>query len=149
MLRLDSVFTDVSTRWQHFRHDADVGVRGIGATLAQAFEQAALALTAVITEPTAVRPAHRVEIACENVDPEFLLVDWLNALVYEMATRRMLFGRFEVRIDGSRLDASAWGEPVDLARHHPAVEAKGATLTELRVGREGAGEWLAQCVVDV
>ena len=78
-----------------------------------------------------------------------LLVDWLNALVYEMATRRMLFSRFEVRLDGTRLHATAWGEPVDVARHRPAVEVKGATYTQLKVARDEQGGWLAQCVVDV
>ena len=76
-------------------------------------------------------------------------MEWINEMVYEMETRHMLFGRFEVRINGRRLDATAWGEAVDVARHHPAVEVKGATLTELRVRRETSGEWLAQCVVDV
>ena len=28
-------------RWEHFPHDADVGVRGWGTTAAEAFEQAA------------------------------------------------------------------------------------------------------------
>ena len=139
----------MSARWQHFRHEADIGVRGIGATLAEAFEQAALALTAVITDPARVRPTERVGFACRNADPEFLLVDWLNALVYEMATRRMLFARFEVSIEGARLEAAGWGEGVEVARHRPAVEVKGATLTELRVARSPSGEWLAQCVVDV
>jgi tRNA nucleotidyltransferase (CCA-adding enzyme) len=37
---------------------------------------------------------------------------------------------------------------VDAARHHPAVEVKGATYTTLRVAQEGDG-WLAQTVVDV
>ena len=32
--------------WEHFSHDADVGIRGWGSTLAEAFEQAALALVA-------------------------------------------------------------------------------------------------------
>ena len=139
----------MGARWQHFRHEADIGVRGIGSTQAQAFEQAGLALTAAVTDPATVRHSQAVEIGCENSDPEFLFVDWLNALVYEMATRHMLFGRFEVRIDGARLAATAWGEAVDVARHHPAVEAKGATLTELKVARVPSGEWLAQCVVDV
>jgi SHS2 domain-containing protein len=66
-----------------------------------------------------------------------------------MATRRMLFSRFEVRLDGGRLDADAWGEPVDVGRHCPAVEIKGATYTELDVRRLADGAWLAQCVVDV
>ena len=76
-------------------------------------------------------------------------MDWLNELVYAMATRNMLFSRFEVRLEGQRLDAKAWGEALDVARHHPAVEVKGATYTGLKVARQPDGGWLAQCVVDV
>ncbi|MEX0959268.1 MAG: archease [Burkholderiales bacterium] len=141
--------SDTGARWEHFRHGADIGVRGFGPTLAEAFRQAALALTAVMTEPETVESEQTVQIECNNSDPEYLLVDWLNALVYEIATRRMLFGRFDVRIDGDRLAATAWGEAVDVSRHRPAVEIKGATLTELRVAHEPSGEWVAQCVVDV
>jgi protein archease len=139
-------------RWEHFEHGADIGVRGIGPTLAAAFEQAALALVAVITDPARVRALEAVDIACEAADDELLLATWLNAVVAEMAARRMLFGRFEVRIDGRHLGARAWGEPTSVARHKPAVEVKGATCTALRVApvrdATGAG-WLAQTVVDV
>ena len=124
-------------------------MRGFGPTLSEAFRQAALALTAVMTEPEKVESEQAVRIECDNSDPEYLLVDWLNALVYEMATRRVLFGRFDVSIDGDLLAATAWGETVDVSRHRPAVEIKGATLTELRVAHEPSGEWMAQCVVDV
>ncbi len=135
--------------WEHFPHEADVGVRGFGATPAEAFAHAAVALTAVVADPAAVEPRERVAVACRASDLELLLVDWLNALVYEMATRRMLFSRFEVAIDGTQLRAAAFGEAVDATRHRPAVEVKGATLTELRVARLEDGRWVAQCVVDV
>ena len=135
--------------WEHFRHGADVGLRGRGATRAQAFEQAALALTAVVTDPATVAPAQALDLACEAPDGELLLVDFLNALVYAMATRGLLFARCEVRLQGTRLSARAWGEPVDVARHQPAVEVKGATLTALRVACEPDGRWTAACVVDV
>ena len=135
--------------WEHFEHGADIGVRGIGATLAEAFEQAALALTAVLTDPAGVIPRTSVGIRCAAPDDEVLLVDWLNALVYEMATRRMLFGRFGVTIEGRALAGEARGEPVDVARHRPAVEVKGATYTALSVARRADGNWVAQCVVDV
>lgn len=134
--------------WEHFEHEADIGVRGRGATLAEAFAQAALALTAIVTDPALVEPRIPVAIHCEAPDPEFLLVDWLNALIYEMDTRHMLFSRYEIRIEGDRLEATAWGEPVDRSRHQPAVEPKGATFTALEVARQGE-EWIAQCVVDV
>jgi tRNA nucleotidyltransferase (CCA-adding enzyme) len=135
--------------WEHFEHGADVGVRGIGDTPAQAFEQAALAMTAVITDPAAVRPSQSVEIRCENDDLELLLADWLNALVFEMATRHLLFAAFTVKLEGAVLIGLARGEPVDVLRHHPAVEVKGATLTELKVAQGSDGKWIAQCVVDV
>jgi SHS2 domain-containing protein len=134
--------------WEHFDHGADIGVRGSGPTKADAFEQAALALTAVVADPASLAPGTPVEIRCEAPDDELLLVDWLNAVIYEMATRRLLFGRYAVAIDGNALSATAWGEPVDRARHCPAVEVKGATYTALSV-RPEAGGWVAQCVVDV
>jgi tRNA nucleotidyltransferase (CCA-adding enzyme) len=135
-------------RWEHYAHGADMGVRGIGATPEQAFEQAALAMTAVVTEPGGVQARDSIEVSCDAPDLEMLLVDWLNALIYEMATRKWLFRRFSVRIEGNRLHGQAWGEPVDIARHQPAVEIKGATYTSLRVAQEDS-VWIAQTVVDV
>jgi SHS2 domain-containing protein len=137
------------TRWEHFEHGADIGVRGIGRTKEQAFEQAALAMVAVITDPRAIRHACATDIACSAPNDELLLVDWLNAVIYEMATRGLIFSRFEVRIGGGVLQGRAWGERMDTARHQPAVETKGATYTALRVGDEPDGTWVAQCVVDV
>ena len=135
--------------WEHFAHESDIGVRGIGASCGEAFEQAALALTAVVTDTAGVTPAHKVELRCEAPDSELLLVDWLNAVIYEMATRHMLFSRYEVRLADGRLDGAAWGEPVEPSRHRPAVEPKGATYTALMVSLQQDGNWLAQCVVDV
>jgi SHS2 domain-containing protein len=125
-----------------------MGVRGFGATMAEAFEQAALAMTAVVADPATVQPREAVAVECEAPDEELLFADWLNSLVYEMATRKMLFSRFTVRLDGTRLNGQAWGERADVARHHPAVEIKGATYTALRVARDDSG-WVAQTVVDV
>jgi tRNA nucleotidyltransferase (CCA-adding enzyme) len=138
-----------NAHWEHFEHGADIGVRGVAPTKAGAFEQAALALTAVITDPTRVRPTETVEITCTANDDGLLLAHWLNALVSEMAVRRMLFGRFDVQIDGTHLAARIQGEPASVARHEPAVEVKGATCTALRVERGDDGLWLAQTVVDV
>ena len=136
-------------RWEHFAHESDIGVRGFGSSCAEAFEQAALALTAIVSDPAAVNPVQKVELHCTAPDAELLLADWLNAIIYEMATRHMLFSRYEVKLADGHLDGSAWGEPVDSSRHQPAVEPKGATYTGLAVRRQADGSWLAQCVVDV
>jgi len=143
------VNTNVPRYWEHFYHQADIGIRGLGQSKEEAFEQAALALTAVITELNSLNPKHFVTVACDAPDDELLLVDWLNAIIYQMAIRRMVFGRFEVRLTGTHLEGSLWGEEVDIAKHRPAVEIKGATYTELRVEQRPDGNWIAQCVVDV
>lgn len=104
-----------TTHWEHFPHDADIGVRGIGASKEEAFAQAALAVTAVLTDPAAVAQTDSVAITCEAPDDELLFVDWLNALVYEMATRQTLFSRFDIHFDDEGLHATAWGEAVDIA----------------------------------
>ncbi len=102
-----------------------------------------------MTDDALVRDAERVAIACEAPDDATLFLDWLNALIFEMATRQMLFSRFQVAIDGGRLEGAAWGEPADRERHSPVVEPKGATWTELDVAQDADGRWRAQCVVDV
>jgi tRNA nucleotidyltransferase (CCA-adding enzyme) len=135
-------------RWEHFPHDADVGVRGFGATAQQAFEQGALALTAVITHAS-VEPKASVKVTCEAPQLDLLFVEWLNTIIYEMAVRRMLFGRFAVKIEGNHLEGTLWGEPVDIERHGPACEPKGATYTALKVARDADGVWSAACIVDV
>jgi SHS2 domain-containing protein len=135
--------------WEHFRHGADVGVRGSGISRAEAFEQVALALTAVIADPLHVRGDALVRIRCAAPDDELLLVDWLNALIYEMATRGLLFGRFAVTLHDHMLEAKAWGELLDRERHQPSVEIKAVTYTELSMAQRDDGTWVAQCVVDV
>lgn len=61
----------------------------------------------------------------------------------------MLFSRFAVTIEGKRLVATIWGEPVDVARHAPACEPKGATYTALGVVQDVDASWSAGCIVDV
>jgi len=109
---------------EHFSHGSDIGIRGRGPGLAAAFEEAALALMAVITDPELVEPREEVSIRCSGDDPELLLFDWINAIILEMAARRMLFGHFEIEIQGGELRGKALGEPLDVERPRPAVEVK-------------------------
>ena len=135
--------------WELFAHDADIGVRGFGKTRDMAFEEAAYALSAAVTDLLLVESREVVDIVCNATSDEILFYEWLNAIVYEMAARNMIFSRYSVQIHDHGLTGKAWGEAVDVARHQPAVEIKGATMTELHVARDSDGGWLAQCVVDV
>ena len=126
-----NVESSMQPNWEHFPHEADMGVRGIGPTKEAAFEGAALALTAVITDPAEVIPTQPVTIACEAPDDELLLVDWLNALVYEMATRRCCSAASRFASTTIRCTPRPGENRSRSRRHQPAVEVKGATYTEL------------------
>lgn len=139
----------ITPRWEHFDHEADIGVRGIAPTLAQAFEQAAIAMTAVMTDPELVLASTAVAIRCEEPDIELLFVEWLNELIFQTSARGLLFKRYLVAIDNCKLSATAFGESIDRQKHQLAVEIKGATFTELRVYQPVEGVWVAQCIVDV
>lgn len=134
--------------WEHFSHAADIGVRGYGITLEDAFAMGAMALTAIITNPNKVKPLTEVNIACQAPDSEILFNDWLNAIIYEMETRNMLFSQFHVQIEGLKLQARIKGEPIERIRHQPAADVKGATYTALKVYKE-KDLWVAQCIIDV
>ncbi len=142
-------FDFAPVRWEHFPHAADMGIRGFGPTPAKAFEQAALAMTAAVTDLGLVQLERQVEIELEASKLDLLFIDWINALVFEMADKRMVFGAFSVEIGNGRLKGRAFGETVSRERHTPAVEVKGATFTELAVVEERPGLWRAQCVIDV
>jgi SHS2 domain-containing protein len=135
--------------WEHFSHGSDIGVRGTGSSVEEAFEQAAIALTAVVADVATIEQSEVVEVQCDAPDLELLLVSWLNAVIYEMAVRRMLFSRFRIVLAGRSLTGTLAGEKVKPERHQVAVEAKGATVTALRVTCDQDGRWLAQCVIDV
>ena len=135
--------------WEHFDHQADIGIRGYGRTMAEAFEQVGVALTAVITVPARVHPDEKVDVQCEAPDREMLLADWLNIILREMSARKMLFSRYQVAMEGNWLRGELWGENLDRVRHEPVVEVKGASYHHLEVVEDGQGGWIVQCIVDV
>jgi SHS2 domain-containing protein len=134
--------------WEHFSHPADMGIIATADNLNDAFADAAVALTAIITEPKNVQPCERIEIKCSGDDEEDLFFKWMSKIIFEMDVRKMLFGRYEVKINDLKLSAIAFGEKVNFERHSPAVEPKAVTLNQLCVKKEN-GKWIVQCVVDV
>ena len=146
---LGSVKGNSRGHWEHYPHPADMGIRGFGDTRDEAFAQAALAMTAIVTPPEKIKPKTIVEVICEEDDDEMLLWYWLNAVLYEMDTRNMLFNRFEIQAFDGGLRAKLIGQEIDIRKHNPAVGVKAATYADLKVQQRRDGQWIAQCIVDV
>ena len=134
--------------YETFEHQADIGIRGFGATPEEAFANAAAALYSVMVDVDRVEPKESRQVDVSADDPEQLLIEWLNALLAISDIDRMVFSRFAVNIEGTVLHGTVRGERLDRSRHEPNVEVKGATYHLLRVAQD-AGRYVAQCVVDV
>ena len=70
-----------------------------------------------VTDLGRIAAQEMVEFACKAPNDAFLLLDWLNAVIYEMGTRRMVFGRFAVGTADHRL----WG---NWPTHNPDSRSK-------------------------
>ena len=138
----------MGVNYETFEHEADIGIRGFGKTIAEAFENAAIALYSVMVNVHRVRPEEQRIVTVSAPDRELLLVEWLNALLSQSDIERMVFSKFEVKINGTSLIGTAWGEMLDRERHQANVEIKGATYHMLSVQERDNG-YVAQCVVDV
>ena len=135
-------------QFETFEHEADIGIRGFGGSMKEAFENAAVALYSVMVNIDAVNPVEERTITVSAPDQELLLVEWLNALLATSDIERMVFSKFDVEMEGKTLTGVAWGETLDRDRHEAKVEVKGATYHLLSV-KEQDGKHTAQCVVDV
>jgi len=134
--------------YETFEHEADIGVRGFGASIEEAFSNAARAMYSIMLDVDAIQPLVMRSIEVSAPDTELLLVEWLNALLTMSDIERIVFSKFELKLVDNRLIGSAWGEPLDRFRHKPVVEIKGATYHMLSVKLE-QGRYVVQCVVDV
>jgi SHS2 domain-containing protein len=135
--------------YETFEHTADLGLRIRAADLDTLFAEAAACLfSAIIEELTTVRPLQRIDLRIDGTQRDFLLFDWLRELLYRFDSQHLLFSRFEVRVTDTGLDGSAWGEPLDPARHALAHEVKAITYHGLKV-EPADGGWLAEVIVDI
>ncbi len=135
--------------YELFEHTADLGLRATAPDLDTLFAEAAACLfSAVVEDLAAVRPAQEVQVEVVGDDREFLLFDWLKELLYRFDADHLVFGRFAVRTRPGGLTGTAWGEPLDPARHVLAHEVKAITYHGLTV-EPVPGGWRAEVVVDI
>lgn len=135
--------------YELFEHTADLGLRAESATIAAAFQDiAACLLAALVEDPNAVRPEVKEQLTVEGTDREYLLFDWLNALLRRFEEDRMLFSQFAVSVRENGLDAAIRGEAYDPDRHALSHEVKAVTYHELKLVPDGDG-WLAEAIVDI
>lgn len=137
-------------RYEPLEHTAEAGIIARGATLAEAFANAAEGMYALVLELEGIEEREEREIALEGANYEDLLVDWLLELVFLTETEGLVFRRFEVdELSGRALRARAWGERFDTERHRSHnVMVKAVTRHLLEIEREDGG-YRVQVLFDI
>ena len=134
--------------YEFFDHPADIGIRGIGKTLEEAFVEAGKALFTLMCDINKIEKKKKVKLFCEAFDLESLFVEYLNTLLYLKDTENVVFCDFILNIRGNKLEGVGLGEDYNPEKHGERTEVKAATYSELKVEKVG-DQWIAQCVVDV
>ena len=140
-------------RFELIEHTADVGIRGSGSSLSEAFEAAAEGLFSILVNPSGVRVGrcHPIQVAAPTA--EALLVEWLSELLAQCELTGDVFASFEAAIEGGpssgyRIEGKACGEPLDATKHDLGTEVKGISYLGLEVVQT-PDRCSVRCVVDV
>ena len=135
--------------WEHFQVASHVGVRGWGASRADAFASAAEGMFALMLAPADVATPETREARAQGDTPEAMLVSWLNECLYVHEIEGFAVARVEVDTcrDGL-VHGVLHGEPLDPDRHHVARAVKGAGAHHVEV-REGADVTEVRVVVQM
>jgi len=134
--------------WELFEHTADLGLRVTAPDLETLFCDAARGLFGAIVERIPEQRGERIELRVAGRRHDWLLLDWLNELLFVFETRKLLLGDFEIALDVSGLRGSARGAKLDPARDRLLHEVKAITYHGLRVDRTADG-WVAELIVDI
>src|SRR3990170_3470346 len=142
--------TSARPRHEPFEHTAEAGIIARGATLAEAFANAAEGMYALMLDLDSVEEREMREVAPEGESLEGLLIDWLLELVFMTETQDLVFRRFEVEeLSETRLRGRAWGERFDPERHRTNnVMVKAVTRHLLQIEREDGG-YRVQVLFDI
>jgi len=140
-------------RYELLEHKADAYIKAYGATLEEAFENAAFAMFSIMTDITAVEEKLSYSIEIEASDILELLYNWLEHLLVQFETEYELCCRFEVKkIEKSngalRLSANVYGEPYDAQKHPSRSEVKAVTYHKMDIGKEN-GRHVLKFILDL
>ena len=130
-------------------HTADVGLIAYGSTREDVFINAAKGMFSLIIDPLDVGNSHQEEISLYAEDYEELLVTWLNELLYLLEAENLVFSIYKITsLSHDSLNATVFGEKIDLSRHTIKTQVKAATYHQIKMKKEGDG-YSARVILDV
>lgn len=139
-------------KYIYLPHTADAKFRAFGASLDEAFMNAAYAMTDVITDHTKVKSKVKKKISIKSEDEKALLYDFLEKLLILLDAKRFLLSKVkEIKIEQSKkgflLNALILGDTKP-EKYETKTTIKAVTYQEMEIKKE-KGKVTVQVVVDI
>ncbi len=135
-------------KYEFLPHTADVKFRAYGKTMEEAFSNAALALTKVITDPSKVEAMVEKKIEVSSEDEKALLYDFLEQFLILLDSESFLLNSIkEIKIEGNSLKAVVVGD-TELEKYETGTHIKAVTYQEMEIKKE-KGQYMLQVVLDL
>jgi SHS2 domain-containing protein len=139
--------------FEFLEHTADAYIAAYGKNLAEAFENAALAMFETMTNTKAINSINEKTVKAKGADKQALLYNWLERLLVMFEVEGMLFSKFKIHKiqqakDGFRLEAKVYGESYDPERHRQKVGVKAVTYHRMEVN-EAPGKVVLKFILDI
>ena len=138
--------------YRFLEHMTDAVIEAYGESVAEAFENAAVALNDTMVDVSSVSPSKEISLVVRGSDLPELLFEWLDKVMLLLLVDHFVMCAFKVKIKkdacGFSIDASARGETLDLNKHPFKVEIKAVTYHEMQV-IEKDGQAIVRFILDL
>ncbi|NQT26295.1 archease [candidate division KSB1 bacterium] len=149
----DKKMQNMSSGYKIIDHTGDVGLKIWGTDIPELFCEAAQAMCSLIIENKAIQNERVFDIRVETTDKNELLLKWLREILFIFETEKVVFSQFQIESNNFHetdvptyfLEAKAYGEVLDVARHEICKEIKAVTRHHFYIKKNG--EWWESAVL--
>lgn len=125
-------------------HATDAIIEVTAKDLKEAFSVTSDAVINLTLDQDKVEEKEKKEFSAEGKDVRYLLFSWLEEIPFVLITEGFAIRRIEFEIieeNGYKINAIAYGEPLDLQKHNFKVEIKAPTFYDMEI-RQNDGVYM-------
>jgi len=133
-------------------HTADLSIKVYGKDLEELLKNCSAAMMDVICDLNTIELKNQYSVSSSGNSEEELLVNLLQELLYLHEVKKLLFCKFEFKINDNikniEVEGNVWGEEIDFSRHDLLNDIKGVTYSDLKVEHKN-GKLSAKITFDI
>ena len=121
-------------------HATDAIIEVTASDLNEAFTIAGISVVDITLNPKLIEEKKEKTLTVSGKDLRYLLYNWLEEVIYQLITEGFAIARFSLNISKDSIytiNATIYGEKIDLEKHHYKIEIKAPTFHEMKIEQNG------------